>query len=405
MEQDVIFRGIAAPLRLTRAEAVLPVLQHAAKGWPSQTVDADPQANPFFSITALAGDDLYACESHVQETPPRRFDAVNAVCDAMVGLALALPAQHPDLLCLHAAGIAMAGRLVIFPNVQRAGKSTLSAALARAGHLPFSDDVVPLSFASRGTAFGHAMGLAPRLRLPLPEVLGQGFRDWAETVAGPRNGQYLYLSLPDQPPQGTVLPLGAFVILDRRDEALSAKLEPVAPEEAMDVLLFQNFTRDRHSGDILRLMAAVLRDRPAFRLSYHDLDSSVACLEEAFADWPDPGPDRCDAGNIRFRLAYLGVPDLPKGPVGGPLRQRAGTTETWLGDRLFLADAEGRAIHRIDPIGAAVWLVLAEPTAPNEIAALLSDAFPDAGRDRIAADLLQLLTQFHDAALIEPAAD
>jgi Coenzyme PQQ synthesis protein D (PqqD) len=403
MEQDVTFRGIAAPLRLRGAEAVLPVLRQVANGWPRRTAVADPQSNPFFSITALGDDDLFASESHVQETPPRRFDAVNAVCDAMVGLALALPAERPDLLCLHAAGIAMAGRLVIFPNVQRAGKSTLSAALARAGHPLFSDDVVPLSFAPEGAVFGHAMGISPRLRLPLPEALGQGFRDWAEAVAGPRNRQYMYLSLPDQPPHGSVLPLGAFVILDRRDEAMPAKLEHVAPEGAMDALLYQNFTRDRHSGDILRLMAAVLRDRPTFRLIYHDLASAVACLEVAFADWPDAGPDRGDAGSIRFRLADLEARDLPKGQEGGPLRQRAGTVETWLGERLFLADAKGRAIHRIDPIGAAVWLVLAEPATPDEIAEVLAEAFPDAAPDRIADDLQRLLAQFCDAGLIEPA--
>jgi hypothetical protein len=404
MEQDVTFRGIAAPLRLTRAEAVLSVLRQVAKGWPSRIAATDPQANPFFSITALAGDDLLTCESHVQETPPRRFDAVNAVCDAMVGLALALPAEHSNLLSLHAAAVAIAGRLVIFPNVRRAGKSTLSAALARAGHPLFSDDVVPLSFTPEGCAFGHATGLCPRLRLPLPEVLGQGFRDWVETVAGPRNRQYLYLSLPAQPPQGTVLPIGAFVILDRRDEVVPAQLEPLAPEEAMDALLFQNFTRDRHSGDILRLMAAVLTDRPAFRLSYHDLDSAVAWMEEAFATWPGPAPERTGSTDTPFRLADFAAPDLPQATDGVPLQQRAGTTETWLGERLFLADVEGRAIHRIDAIGAAVWLVLAEPTAADEIAAVLAEAFPDAVPDQIATDLQRLLAQFHDAGLIEPVA-
>lgn len=401
MDRDVVFQGIAAPLRLKDADGVLPILRAVARGWPIAGPAVDPGKTPFFTISAAPGEGLFRCESHIQGTPPRRYDAVNAVCDAAVALALALPAEHPDLLCLHAAGVAMAGRLVIFPNVQRAGKSTLSAALARAGHPVFSDDVVPLSFTPEGAAFGHAMGISPRLRLPLPEALGQGFRDWAESLAGPRNRQYLYLDLPAQPPRGTVLPLGAFVILDRKDKAGPSRLEPLRPEEAMDALLFQNFTRDRHSGDILRIMAAVLSDRPTFRLSYHDLDGAVACLEAAFATWPDPDPGA--TAGIGFRLAGLVTPDLPKGPEGGPLQQRQGTTETWLGDRLFLADAEGRAIHRIDPIGAAVWLVLAEPTAPYEIAALLAEAFPDTAPTQIAADLQRLLAQFRDAGLIEPA--
>lgn len=403
MQQDVIFHGIAAPLRLTGAETILPVLQEVAFGWPCRTDATDPQAAPFFSIAASAEDALFTCESHVQGTAPRRFDAVNAICDAMVGLALALPAEHPDLICLHAAAVAIGGRLVVFPNVQRAGKSTLSAALARSGHALFSDDVVPLSFAPDGSARGHAMGIAPRLRLPLPEALGQGFRDWAEGVGGPRNRQYLYLTLPTQPPRGAVLPLGAFVILDRKDTPVDARLEPVGPEVAMDALLFQNFTRDRHSGDILQVMAAVLSDRPVFRLRYHDLGGAVACLEQEFGHWPDTLPAETDMPTQRFRLADLDAALPETGPEGRPLKQRPGTTEVWLGERLYLADAAGRAIHRIDPLGAVIWQVLAEPTAPDEIATLLVETFPETPRDRIEADLARLLTQMGDAGLTAPA--
>ncbi len=403
MQLDVVFHGIVAPLRLNGAEMVLPVLEKVAVGWPHRQGAADPETTPFFSISSDPDGDRLVCESHIEGKGPRRFDAVNAVCDAMVGLALALPAEHPDVICLHAAAVAMAGRLVVFPNVQRAGKSTLSVALARAGHALFSDDVVPLSFTTNDRARGHAMGIAPRLRLPLPEALGPDFREWVEGVDGPRNRQYLYLSLPDLPPRGTVLPLGAFVILDRQETPVVARLEPVGPEVAMDALLFQNFTRDRHSGDILRVMAAVLSDRPAYRLSYHDLESAVACLERQFHRWPDPGPGAATEPEQSFRLADFATQSPRMGKTGGPLRQRPGTTEVWLGDRLYLADAMGRAIHRIDPVGAAVWLVLAEPTTPDEIAALLAEAFPETSRAQISDDLQRLIIQFDANGLIEPA--
>jgi Coenzyme PQQ synthesis protein D (PqqD) len=403
MQQDVIFHGIAAPLRLTGAEMILPVLQRVAFGWPHRAVTTDPHASPFFSITARAEGALLTCESHIQGSAPRRFDAVNAVCDAMVGLALALPAEHPNLICLHAAAVAMNGRLVVFPNVQRAGKSTLSAALAQAGHALFSDDVVPLSFTRDGHAKGYAMGIAPRLRLPLPEALGQGFRDWAEAVGGPRNRQYMYLALAAQPPRGELLPLGAFVILDRQESPVDARLEPVGPDVAMDALLFQNFTRDRHSGDILRAIAATLADRPSFRLTYHNLDDAVACLGSQFDRWPDALSVGTRAPEERFRLADLTSAVPPCGPADGQLTQRPGTTEVWLGGQLYLADAAGRAIHRTDPLGATIWSVLAEPAAPDEIADLLVEVFPETPRDQIEADLSRLLTQMGGAGLIAPA--
>jgi hypothetical protein len=403
MNLDVVFQGINAPLRLTGAETILPVLQEVAIGWPRRTAATRAQTAPFFSITANGEDALLTCENHLQGTAPRRFDAVNAVCDALVGLALALPAEHPNLICLHAAAVAMAGRLVVFPNVRRAGKSTLSAALARAGHPLFSDDVVPLSFVAGIRARGHALGLAPRLRLPLPETLPQDFRDWAETVAGPRNRQYLYLSLPAQPPFGQVLPLGAFVILDRQDSPVAARLDPVGPEVAMNALLLQNFTRDRHSGDVLRAIAATLSDRPSFRLSYHSLDDAVRCLEHQFDGWPDAVPQVTRKPEETLRLADFDARDPPSSPAGGRVMQRPGTTEVWLGGQLYLADAAGRAIHRIDPLGATIWSVLGEPTALDEIADLLVEVFPETPRDRIEADLAGLLIQMGNAGLTAPA--
>jgi hypothetical protein len=403
MTQDVVFQGIAAPLRLEGADGIHQILKAVSPGWPLSARAADLQVRPFFSILAEPGSDQFRCESLIDGRAPGRHDAVNAVCDAMVGLALALPAENSNLICLHAAAVAMAGRLVVFPNVQRAGKSTLSAALVRAGHALFSDDVVPLSFSPDARARGHAMGLSPRLRLPMPEALGPEFRTWAETVAGPRNRQYLYLSLPSQPPRGTALPLGAFVILDRQDAPHAARLEPVGPEVAMDALLYQNFTRDRHSGDILRVMAAVLSERPIFRLRYHDLAEGVACLEREFDGWPESDPVGSAEAELTFRLADFDAPSRTTGHFDGPLRQRPGVIEVRLGDRLFLADPEGRAIHRIDTVGAAVWLVLAEPTAPEEIADVLAEAFPDAARDQIEADLRRLLAQFDAAGLTEPA--
>ncbi|MFN3576917.1 MAG: PqqD family peptide modification chaperone [Tabrizicola sp.] len=383
---------------------MLRLLPDVFTAWPHDAGSTGAVAEPFYSITA-GEDGLLVCESHVDDRPVRRFDAVNAVCDAVSAVALALPAEDDRLICLHAAAVEMAGRLLVFPNVRRAGKSTLSSALARAGHPLFSDDVLPLSFTTDDLAWGLAMGIAPRLRLPLPGTIDPFFRAWVETVGGPKNRQYQYLRLPDQPAHGVVRPLGAFVILDRRDDRTLPRLAPVSPDTAMDALLHQNFTRDRHSGDVLLAMAALLAKRPVFRLTYDDLSEAVACLEQSFASWPDDLPPEPVSPDRPFRLADFGARAKAGSGIRGRVRQRAGTVAAEIGGTLYLADAEGHAIHRMDGMAALIWELLADPALPEELVADLAEAFPGTPRARIAADLGALIERLAREALIAPVAE
>ena len=395
--RDIFFQGVGAPLRLDGADAVLAVLLQIAGNWPFQVAPAGTAA-AFFTITGRPGAAKLRCESHVDDRPAQFWDPLNAACDAMAALAIAVPLWDSRLITLHAAGVEMGGRLVVFPNIRRAGKSTLSVALARAGHRVFSDDVVPLSFPVGSPATAHAMGTAPRLRLPLPESLPADFRAWVEAVPGPRNRQYHYLPLPGQPTYGERLAVGAFVLLDRRDEAVPARLTQVPPDAAMDALLHQNFTRDRHCGAVLEVIAATLAATPVWRLSYADLGAAVDCLREGFAAWPDPDPELGTAeAERRFRPADLDHHPAPPGPV---LAQRAGCVERWIGEVLYLADPEGRAIQRMDPLAAAIWGMLEEPATPEELGAALAEVFPDTPRDRIAADVGALLDRLWQAGLV-----
>lgn len=401
MQRDVVFEGMAAPLRLEGAEAVRELVPKVMTGWPFREEGADPAAKPFYTIQDTADAGLFRCEWHVEERPVRRFDPVNAVCDAVSAMPFALAAGDDRLICLHAAAVEMAGRLVVFPNLRRAGKSTLSAALAMDGHRLFSDDVLPLAFTMDNQALGRALGIAPRLRLPLPDNAPQAFRDWVAGVAGPQNRQYLYLNLPDLPPHGAISPVGAFVILDRQEDGTAARLDRVPPDLAMDALLRQNFTRDRHSGDILQAMAATLADRPVYRLTYSGLAEAVDCLSGAFRQWPDNLRALAGAQERRFRLAWFDVPEPVMQPGEASIRQRAGTIAEQIGEALYLADPEGLGIHRMDPLATVIWAVLEEPATPQDIQEILAEAFPSTDPKAIAADLQRLLRMLRAARLIE----
>jgi hypothetical protein len=397
--QDVFFQGLSAPLRLVNADAVARLLPDIMTGWPWAKHSSDPARQPFFSITGQPGSDRFLCENHVEPAPPRLFDAVNAACDAVAALAQALPAERTQLLCLHAAGVVVSGQLLVFPNVRRAGKSTLSAALAMAGSPVFSDDVLPLFLNEAGAICGLAMGIAPRLRLPLLDAVGQDFRDWVTVTPGPQNRQYKYLALAGQPAHGDSLPVASFVILDRQEDPIAAQLTQVPPDMAMDALLHQNFTRDRHSGDVLQVMADLLAVRPVLRLTYADLEDAVDCLAKGFARTTLAPPP---AMTPAFRFRPAPVEAVPPALVAdAPVRQRPDVTARTIGEVLYLADPEGRAIHRMDRLAAAIWDLLEAPAQPDEIEDLLVKAFPATDRSRIAADLRDLLAALAAWALLE----
>ena len=400
MSHDVRFAGLKAPFRVNDAAHVLELLPDIVTGWPFDIERADPSHDPFFSISAVKDSNRVLGESHVRDKVSRKLDPLNALCDMAASLPYALADADDRLICLHAAGIRIGGRLIVFPNVRRAGKSTLSAALAMAGHDVFSDDVLPTSFDTDGHAFGHALGIAPRLRMPLPEVICPDFRHWVDEIPGPENKQYKYLTLTDQPAHGQTHRIGAFVMLDRQDSPCAAELSPVSADEALKALLHQNFTRDRHSADILESIAASLLVEPSLKLTYFHLHDAIACLESAFEG--DGGAKAAGAqGEVRhFRLVGSEPKPPKKLPADRQVMRRDGTFEQMIGDTLYLADPDGLAIHRMDPLAAAIWDVLEEPAPISELEQILIAAFPNVSSEQITVDLDKLLRGLARAGLI-----
>lgn len=395
------FDKVDAPLKLVGVPHLVETIERVLCKWPNRLTSTATETPPFFTISSSERPDRYLCEDHVGGTEPRQLDRVNAVCDMVAALPRALTDCDDTLICLHAAAAAINGRLVVFPNIRRSGKSTLTAALAFAGHTVFNDDVLPICFDRHGRAFGLATGISPRLRLPLPDKLAEDFQAWTKAASSTENKQYSYLNLADQAKFGEVLPIGGLVILDRQEGQTSILLEEVGADVAMDVLLYQNFTRDRHSADVLKSIAGLLSSQPTFRLTFSDLAGAVRCLEATFdvhssdVTAVEPMPFR------PFRMANLDVSPNRVAVSSDTVRQREGAFEQLIGATLYLADADGRSIHRMDALSSAIWEMFKEPIRAPELEQTLAEGFPDVPRERIAHDVTSLLKKLAKAGLLE----
>jgi hypothetical protein len=347
-------------------------------------------------IMTLAGSaEGYTLTAPWQDQPLVRRDKIDALCGFIAEFVRAYVNDDQRLLCLHGAAAEFAGKLVVFPNRYRAGKSVLSACLAAAGVRLFADDVLPIGGPED---LGMAPGIVPRLRLPLPDNLAPATRDFLEARRGPRGKRYLYLDLTpaELAGYGTRAPIGAFVLLEREADA-DIDIEPVDPGEMLRTVIWQNFARESPAPEILRRLERIVARARSFRLRYDRADEAAALLKETFTSWPtgaappeatvrevpDPGPSAA-AGSVPAGC-YLRNPEI---------------TETKVGAEHFLADSKGAAIHNLNAVGSAVWRLMAEPKTVEELVDPLHAAFPDVPRGQIERDVRALLGSLEAKQLV-----
>jgi hypothetical protein len=223
----------------------------------------------------------------------------------IVAQALPLAATIRGLEVFHASGVVLDGRALLFSGPRGAGKSSLAAALVRAGGQLLSDDVVALAL-SKDALIAHAGSVALQLRPAEDERLSASGRAALGRAASPAFGKQRYVSesVPGPAPLG-----GMFLIERSADEPAVEQLAAVDPFE----LIASTFNLSVHTPARLQrqldVVSAIASSGLAHRLRVQpgvDATQLAAIVQEHLA-WVD-GPSALEpfgARSVRERLLEL----------------------------------------------------------------------------------------------------
>lgn len=388
--QKLLFPGLDRPVALTGAAPVADGLARVLRDWiPQPTVS---RARPISMVRGRPGRGFDA-DSPWLDRPFRRLSVTSAVNSICADLCETWVDGRPDHLALHAASVMIGGRLVALAGTARTGKSTLAARLtAEPGMVLWGDDLLPLDAAGAGMA----MGIAPRLRLPLPAAATAAFAAHVARHLALRDRRYGYLSAALVAPHGTRAPLSAFVALVREDGA-PARLHRIAPAAAVARILHHNMGQPGGRGLLYDRAAALAASVDCLMLVYSELEEAVALLRAAFAPATGIGVP------VGPPLAGGSADAAPPADPALVWRRAPGTALRRRGDLVWLWQAGDRAMFHLNPVAAAAWHLLARPHSAATIAAVLADAFPDVPEATIAADMAGLLGTLDAAGLVVPA--
>jgi hypothetical protein len=175
--------------------------------------------------------------------------------------------KRHDRFAVHAGGVALGGRAVLFPGASGAGKSTIALACVRAGWELLGDDLVLLRENDDGRLRVHAFPdeidlTEDSLRFfPELDIAASALRHWPKHGVSPLDIQGLRVA--------ATASVAALVFPMR--VAGPARLVPVSADEAL-VALVPNVIRTEHkmAQRHLDVLATLARSVPAYHLQIAD---------------------------------------------------------------------------------------------------------------------------------------
>lgn len=317
----------------------------------------------------------------------------SAACSLVGDLVSQRLSLEPELLGLHCASVEIDGRLVLFPENSKAGKSTLSVAFAAAGYRVFGDDV--LGFTPQGE--GVAMGVAPRLRLPLPDSFSKEFVRYATEHAGPEDERYRFV-LPKAShfaDYNERSPVGAIVLLERDPLVTEPEVVTLSASEGLLQLLCQNFARDTSGEALLERLLPLMRQVPCLLLRYSEPLTGARYLAQVM-EQPQLTPTN-SASLLNTPPTEIEIVE----PEVNSVWQPATYISTYpLGEELFLIHTPSGTIHRLNSTGKLVWQLLQQEALSSlELSEVLASYF-NAALETVLTDVQELIAAMAQTGLI-----
>lgn len=196
----------------------------------------------------------------------------------------ALAVEHSPLLCVHAGVVSGPDGLIVIPGPSGLGKTTLVAALVRAGFGYVSDEALALDRdTGQVTAFARPLALGHEAWPLVADGLGQSPAPGTEQLVEP--GQLGRVDIAG----GRVHDL---LLVNRRPGP--AHLEPTTQGEAVPALLARAFNHYRAPEASFRAVVALVRKSRVWHGTYADARELAALLADRFSGWAR-NPDQLDS--------------------------------------------------------------------------------------------------------------
>ncbi len=357
---------------------------------------AEPQDSPPPFLTISKQDGKYLLQGPYLEQTKLRHDPVDVTCALVSQLARAGLRAHPHWLCCHTAAVSFAGKLVLLPGIRRTGKSTLTACLAARGMRIFTDDYLPIEVTDDGIPMGISSGISPRLRLPVPSEFSTATTDYLNQNIAVEGWQYGYLKMDKDTLgfRGEQMPIGAIVLLERED-GLATSLNSASKSEVLRRMLIQNFARTQNADRILQILNFLTSKVPLYKLRYSNADQAAHKLVRTFGTGDGLAAQVAKMTHVPdVSLSAIDHPSGASVDFGKAVTRAKTATELSVDDQRFIVDAQGFAVHQLDPISGAVWIAIETPVTAAQIIEMFCAAFPDQDRDQITRDITWVLRVF-----------